>query len=118
MEEGSMAGWLHRNLSQEVDKFVVCEPRRNQLISSEGDKDDKIDAAKLAALLRGNYLKVVHHTSDEAWLTGREMHASKQICMVMRILVFDLELFIGGLAENERYGNSFMPITNPTKVNA
>ena len=64
MEEGPMAGWLFRNLSQEVEKFIVCEPRRNKLIASEGDKDDKIDAAKLATLLRGNYLKVVHHTSD------------------------------------------------------
>ncbi|UCE47096.1 MAG: transposase [Phycisphaerales bacterium] len=65
MEEGPMAGWLYRNLNQEVDKFIVCEPRRNKLITSEGDKDDKIDAGKLAALLRGNFLKAVHHTSDE-----------------------------------------------------
>jgi transposase len=65
MEEGPMAGWLYRNLSQEVDKFIVCEPRRNKLISSEGDRDDKIDSGKLAALLRGNFLKAVHHTSDE-----------------------------------------------------
>ncbi len=64
IEEGPMAGWLYRNLSQEVEKFIVCEPRRNKLITSDGDKDDKIDAAKLAALLRGNFLKVVHHTSD------------------------------------------------------
>ena len=31
VEEGPMAGWLYRNLSQEVDKFIVCEPRRNKL---------------------------------------------------------------------------------------
>ena len=64
MEEGPMAGWLYRNLKQEVDKLIVSDPRRNKLIASEGDKDDKIDAAKLAALLRGNFLKAVHHTSD------------------------------------------------------
>ena len=64
VEEGPMAGWLYRNLSQEVDKFIVCEPRHNKLITSEGDKDDKIDAAKLAALLRGNVLKAVHNTND------------------------------------------------------
>ena len=39
MEEGPMAGWLYRNLSQDVDKFIVCEPRRNKLITSEGDTD-------------------------------------------------------------------------------
>jgi hypothetical protein len=65
IEEGPMAGWLYHNLNQEVEKFVVSEPRRNKLITSEGDMDDKIDAAKLAALLRGNYLKSVHHTSDD-----------------------------------------------------
>jgi len=65
MEEGPMAGWLYRNLIQEVEKFIVCEPRRNKLISSEGDRDDKIDSGKLAVLLRGNFLKAVHHTSDD-----------------------------------------------------
>jgi transposase len=34
------------------------------LISSEGDRDDKIDSGKLAVLLRGNFLKAVHHTRD------------------------------------------------------
>jgi len=65
MEEGPMAGWLYRNLNQEVETFVVSEPRRNKLITSEGDKDDKIDADKLAALVRGNFLKAVHHTGDD-----------------------------------------------------
>jgi transposase len=64
MEEGPMAGWLFRNLSEKVDKFVVSEPRRNKLITCEGDKDDRIDSGKLAILLRGNFLKAVHHTSD------------------------------------------------------
>ena len=64
IEEGPMAGWLYRNLNDKVEKFVVSEPRRNKLIASEGDKDDKIDSGKLAILLRGNYLKAVHHTSD------------------------------------------------------
>lgn len=64
-EEGPMAGWLYRNLKDKVDSLVVCEPRRNRLIASEGDKDDPIDAGKLAALRRGKYLKPVYHTEDE-----------------------------------------------------
>jgi transposase len=64
MEEGPMAGWLFRNLNDKVEKFVVAEPRRNKLITCEGDKDDKIDSGKLAVLLRGNFLKAVHHTCD------------------------------------------------------
>ena len=64
-EEGPMAGWLYRNLNKKVDKLLVCGPRRNKLISSEGDRDDKIDAAKLASLLRGNYLRAVYHSDDD-----------------------------------------------------
>lgn len=65
IEEGPMAGWLYRNLSKKVDELIVCDPRRNKLIDSDGDKDDKIDAAKLACLLRGNYLRPVYHSDDE-----------------------------------------------------
>ena len=65
MEEGPLAGWLYRNLVDHVDSLVVCDPRRNKWIASEGDKDDRIDATKLAGLLRGNYLRAVHHSRDE-----------------------------------------------------
>jgi transposase len=64
MEEGPMAGWLYRNLHEKVDEFIVSEPRRNKLITCEGDKDDKIDSGKLAVLLRGNFLKAVYHSVD------------------------------------------------------
>jgi len=64
LEEGPMAGWLYRNLSSKVEQLIVCDPRRNKLIDSDGDKDDKIDAAKLACLLRGNYLRPIYHTDD------------------------------------------------------
>jgi transposase len=65
IEEGPMAGWLYRNLSKKVDELIICDPRRNKLIDSDGDKDDKIDAAKLACLLRGNFLRPVYHSDDE-----------------------------------------------------
>jgi transposase len=69
-EEGPLAGWLARNLRQHVDRLIVCEPRRNHWIAKEGDKDDDIDAEKLAQLLRGGYLKEVHqnHTLERAIL--------------------------------------------------
>ena len=66
MEEGPMAGWLYRNLMRFVETVTVSDPRRNKLIASEGDKNDKIDAGKLAMLLRGGYLKAVHH-SKNSW---------------------------------------------------
>jgi transposase len=65
IEEGPMAGWLYRNLSHKVDSFSVADPRRNKLISSDGDHDDKIDSAKLSLLLAGGFLRLVYHTYDD-----------------------------------------------------
>ena len=64
IEEGPLAGWLWRSLRNAVDRLVVSQPRRNRLICAEGDKDDPIDAEKLAQLLRGGYLKEVHQTES------------------------------------------------------
>jgi transposase len=63
-EEGPLADWLARTLRSYVEELVVCEPRRNRLIAAEGDKDDPLDAVKLAQLFRGGYLKAVHHTDS------------------------------------------------------
>ena len=38
----------------------MCDPRKNALMK-EGNKSDKIDACKLADLLRGGYLRSVYH---------------------------------------------------------
>jgi transposase len=64
IEEGPLAGWLWRGLRDAVDKMVVSEPRRNRLIAQEGDKDDPLDAEKLAQLLRGGYVKEVHQVDS------------------------------------------------------
>jgi transposase len=64
VEEGPLADWLWRNLARRVESFTVCDPRRNHLIAKDSDKDDPIDAAKLAQLLRGGYLKAVHHPAS------------------------------------------------------
>ena len=63
-EEGPLADWLARNLRPHVEKLLVCEPRRNALIAKGSDKDDPIDAEKLAQLLRGGYLKEVHQAQS------------------------------------------------------
>jgi transposase len=44
-----------------VQDLVICDPRRNSLIAKESDKDDPIDAEKLAELYRGGYVRAVHH---------------------------------------------------------
>jgi transposase len=63
-EEGPMAGWLARSLKPYVDRLIVCDPKRNAYIAKDGDKDDPIDAEKLAQLLRGGFLKAVHQVDD------------------------------------------------------
>jgi transposase len=65
LEEGALADWLLRNLQAHADEVVVCEPRRNALIAKDSDKDDPIDAEKLADLMRGGYIKVVHHPESQ-----------------------------------------------------
>lgn len=64
IEEGPLAGWLWRELHAEAERLVVSEPRRNRLIAKDGDKDDDLDAEKLAQLLRGGYVKEVHQVGS------------------------------------------------------
>ena len=59
-EEGTWSVWLYDLLKPHVDKLVVCNPRKNALLK-DGNKNDRIDARKLAELLRGNQLKPVYH---------------------------------------------------------
>lgn len=59
-EEGCMAAWLYEITRPLVSKVVVCNPRHNRLINS-GSKSDRIDAEKLAELLRMGSLKPVYH---------------------------------------------------------
>ena len=59
-EEGTSAAWLHDLLKPHVSHLVVCDPRKNALLK-DGSKSDRIDARKLAELLRGGQLKPVYH---------------------------------------------------------
>jgi transposase len=59
-EEGTWAAWLYDLLKLHVSKLLVCNPRKNALLKN-GNKSDRIDARKLAELLRGNHLKPVYH---------------------------------------------------------
>jgi hypothetical protein len=57
-----------------VDKLVVCDPRKNALLK-DGSKSDRIDARKLAELLRGNQLSPVYH-EEHGMRTLRELGRS------------------------------------------
>ena len=59
-EEGTSAAWLHDLLKPHVNRLVVCDPRKNALLK-DGNKSDRMDARKLAELLRTNQVKPVYH---------------------------------------------------------
>jgi transposase len=59
-EEGTSAAWLYDLLKPHVSKLVVCDPRKNRSMR-EGNQNDKIDARRLAELLRLDHLTPVYH---------------------------------------------------------
>jgi transposase len=61
MEEGTLAAWANEVCFHCGEKLVITDPRQNHWIGSAGQKDDPIDALKLAQLGRGGYIKEIHH---------------------------------------------------------
>jgi transposase len=59
-EEGTWATWLYDLLKPHVTRLVVCDPRKNASMK-QGNKSDKIDARRLAELLRLDHLNPVYH---------------------------------------------------------
>jgi len=59
-EEGTWSAWLYDLLKPHVTRIVVCDPRRTALLR-EGSANDRIDARKLAELLRADLLRPVYH---------------------------------------------------------
>ena len=59
-EEGNQAAWLYDVVEPLVGHLVVCNPKHNHLLK-QGSKNDRIDARKLADLLRLKTLKPVYH---------------------------------------------------------
>jgi transposase len=59
-EEGTSAAWLYDLLKPHVAKVVVCDPRKNALLKA-GNKNDRVDARKLAELFRAGLLSPVYH---------------------------------------------------------
>jgi transposase len=72
-EEGTQAAWLYDVIETVVAEVIVCNPRRNKLLG-EGNKGDKVDAHKLAELLRGGHLKAVYHGSSSLRLLKELVH--------------------------------------------
>jgi len=64
VEESAIAQWVKSTLEPYVDKLIVCDPKRNKWIAGDDYCDDEVSAVKLAQLLRGGYIKEIHHPDD------------------------------------------------------
>ena len=67
-EEGTSAAWLYDLLKPHVTKLVVCDPRKNKSMR-EGNQNDKIDACRLAELLRVDHFTTARER-EYAYLAG------------------------------------------------
>jgi transposase len=74
LEEGTWAAWLYDLLRPHVSEVLVCDPRKNALLKT-GNKSDRIDARKLAELLRSNLLRPVYH-GEQGVRTLKELSRS------------------------------------------
>ncbi|MFC1990472.1 hypothetical protein ACFLVW_08010 [Chloroflexota bacterium] len=51
MEEGTLAAWALEVCVRFGEKLVITNPKENHWIGSSGQKNDRLDALKLAQLL-------------------------------------------------------------------
>lgn len=62
-EECELSNWLYEITKDEVDELIVCNPVANKEYKKK--KTDKLDARKIAKLLRGNFLTPVFHDGSK-----------------------------------------------------
>jgi len=62
-EECELSSWLYEILRSEVEELIVCNPVANS--DYKKIKTDKMDARKLAKLLRGGFLVSVYHDGSK-----------------------------------------------------
>lgn len=65
MEEGTLAAWALEVCTSFGEKLVITNPKENHWIGLSGQKNDPLDALKLAQLARGGYVKEIHHPLGE-----------------------------------------------------
>src|ERR1022692_3036413 len=64
LEESNLARWISQLLKPHVQQLIVCDARRNRLISQDAHKHDRRDAFALARLLRLNEFKPVWQPTE------------------------------------------------------
>lgn len=81
-EEGELSTWLCDLLRPHVASLMVCNPYRNALLK-QGNKSDKVDAKRLAELLRLGSLAPVYKGSKslralEEFVRARDKHVQSR----------------------------------------
>ena len=61
IEEGTLANWLREICTDYGEELIITDQKTNRWIGRAGQKNDEIDATKLAHLARGGYIKEIHH---------------------------------------------------------
>lgn len=100
-EEGTWAGWLYDLLKPRVTKVVVCNPRKNALLI-EGTTSGKIDARKLADLLRGGFLLPVYHGENG-------IRTLTELARTYLTVVNDLTRVMTCVTQNRNWLTLFLP---------
>ena len=80
LEECGQAAWVHDVIRRQVTEVVVCDPRRNKLLQ-DGSKGDRVDARKLAELLRGGMLRSVYHGHERTRKLKQLVRAYETFCV-------------------------------------
>jgi len=70
LEAGELAPWASSVIAPLVKRVVCSHPKDNAWIAKDGDKCDRVDAYKLAELLRLNRFKEVHYAPDQCAATS------------------------------------------------
>jgi transposase len=65
LEAGELAPWAASVIAPLVKRVVCSHPKDNAWIAKDADKCDRVDAYKLAELLRLNRFKEVHYAPDQ-----------------------------------------------------
>jgi transposase len=71
IEEGELAGWVMRTLLPYASSVEVSDPKRNAWIAKGTNKSDRVDALKLAELLRLGSYSIVYHPEEVEMATFR-----------------------------------------------
>jgi len=61
IEEGELANWLLETSLRFGEQLIITDPRENKWIRKAKQKNDSVDATKIAQLARGGYIKEIYH---------------------------------------------------------